>query len=54
MKNDAARQIGQDLGPLLESLRALAKQERAVRGPDAEAIEIATVNLSSAVEILTD
>ena len=54
MKNDEARQIGQELKSLLERLRALAKQERASRGPDAEAIEIAVVNLDSAIEILTD
>ena len=42
------------LKPLLERLKALAKTERASRTPDAEAVEIALVNLDSAIEILTD
>lgn len=54
MKNDAARQIGDDLKIILQRLKGLAKQERASRGPDAEAIEIAVVNLDSAIEILTE
>ncbi len=54
MKHAAARQIGEQLKPLLERLKALVKEERAARGPDAEAIEIAVVNLDSAIEILTD
>lgn len=54
MKHPAARQIGEQLKALLERLKALAKEERAARGPDAEAIEIAAVNLDSAIEILTD
>lgn len=54
MKNDAARQIGGELKAILERLRGLARQERASHGPDAEAIEIAVVNLDSAIEILTE
>ena len=54
MRHQAARQIAAELQPLLEQLRAFAKQERAVRGPDAEAIEIAIVNLDCAMEILTE
>ena len=54
MRNVHARAIGEELKAVLERLRALAKQERAVRGPDAEAIEIVIVNLDSAVEILTE
>ena len=54
MKNDIARKIGEELTLALERLKVLAKQERARRGPDAEAIEIAVVNLDSAVEILTE
>jgi hypothetical protein len=54
MKNGEARELGQQLKPVLERLRALAKRERASRGPDAEAIEIAVVNLDSAIEILTE
>ena len=54
MKNTAARQIGQELKPVVERLKALAHEERAKRGPDAEAIEIAVVNVDSAVEILTE
>ncbi len=54
MRNLTAQQIGEGLKPILERLRALAKEERAARGPDAEAIEIAIVNLDSAIEILTE
>ena len=54
MHNAHARTIGEELKAVLERLRVLAKQERAARGPDAEAIEIAIVNLDSAVEILTE
>lgn len=39
---------------VLERLKHVAQEERARRGPDAEAIEIAVVNLDSAVEILTE
>ena len=49
-----ARQIGEELKAVLERLRALAKAERAARGPDTEALEIALVNLDSAIEILTE
>jgi hypothetical protein len=54
MKQQDARQLGEALKPLLERLRLLAKEERARRGPDAEALEIAVVNLDSAIEILTE
>ena len=54
MKNDAARKIGEELKHLLAQLRTLGKTERATRGSDAEAIEIAIVNLDSAIEILTE
>lgn len=54
MRNSAARQISEELKILLERLRALGKQERASRGPDAEAIDMAVVNLDSAIEILTE
>ena len=54
MRNVHARAIGQELQAVLERLRALAKEERAVRGSDAEAIEIAIVNLDSAMDILTE
>jgi len=54
MRNDAARQIGEDLKTILERLKLLAKEERTRRGPDTEAIEIAVVNLDCAIEILTE
>lgn len=54
MKNDSARQVGEELKPFIERLRELATAERARRGPDTEAIEIALVNVDSAVEILTE
>lgn len=54
MMNAAARQLGEELKAMLERLKALAKEERAKRSPEAEAIEIAVVNLDSAVEILTE
>jgi len=54
MKDHAARQIGEELKDVLERLKALAKEARAACSPDAEAIEIAVVNLDAAVEILTD
>lgn len=54
MKQSDARQIGEELKMFLERLRALAKHARAARHPDAEAIEIAIVNLDSAIEILTE
>jgi len=54
MKQQAARQLGDELRLLLERLKALARDERARRGPDAEALEIAIVNLDSAIEILTE
>ena len=54
MKNTGARRVGEELKAFVERLKALAKAERAQRGPDAEAIEIAVVNVDSAVEILTE
>ena len=54
MKHEIARQLGEELKAILERLRVLAKQERAERGPDTKALEIALVNLDSAIEILTE
>ena len=54
MKHPAARQIGATLKEILEQLKDLATRERAARGPDAEALDIAIVNLDSAIEILTE
>ena len=54
MTQTDARQIGEELKAVLERLRALAKEERAKRSPDAEAIEIAIVNLDAAIDILTE
>ena len=54
MKELSARQIGDQLKTQLEQLRALATEARAKRHPDTEAIEIAIVNLSSAIDILTE
>ena len=54
MKNGAARQAGEELKVILERLKVLSREERARRGPDAEALEMAVVNLDSAVEILTE
>ena len=54
MHHQAARQLGEELKVLLDRLKLLAKEERSKRGPDAEAIEIAVVNLDSAIEILTE
>lgn len=54
MRSDAGREIGEELKVLLERLKTLAQAERAARGADAEALEIAIVNLDSAIEILTE
>ena len=54
MRHELARQIGEELKAVLERLRVLAKEERAKRGPNAQALEIAIVNLDSAIEILTE
>ena len=54
MKNAAARQLGEQLKAVLERLKALAQDERSRRGPDTEALDIAVVNLDSAIEILTE
>ena len=48
------RQIGEELKGTLARLKTLAKDERAVQGPDVEALETAVINLDSAVEILTE
>ena len=54
MRNDHARQLGEELKTILERLRTLAKEARTAQGSDAEALEIAIVNLDSAIEILTE
>ena len=54
MRDDRARQLGEELKSILERLRVLAKDARAGGSADAEAIEIAIVNLDSAIEILTE
>lgn len=54
MKNSPARQIGEELKLVVERLRALALEERRKNGRDAEAIEIALVNVDAASEILTE
>jgi len=54
MQRADVRQLGEELKLILEKIRALAQQERKAKGPDADALEIAVVNLDSAVEILTD
>lgn len=54
MKHLGARAIGEELKPILERLKALAREERQRRGGDAEAMDIAVVNLDSAIEILTE
>ncbi len=54
MLNPTARLLGEELKVALERLKVLAKEERAKRGPDTEAIDIALVNLDSAIEILTE
>lgn len=54
MRNPEGRQIGEELKAALARLRAAAMAERAKQGPDREALEIALVNLDSAIEILTE
>ena len=54
MKSASARQIGEELQSILARLKRLAEDERTTRGADAQAIEMAVVNLDSAVEILTE
>ena len=54
MRNDSARKLGEELQTILARLRLMAKEELARRGPDAKALEIAIVNLDSAIEILTE
>ena len=54
MQNSLARQIGEDLKAILARLKALANDARATHNHDTEAIEIAIVNLDSAIEILTE
>lgn len=54
MRNPEGRAIGEELKTALAHLRAVAAAERAQRGADREALEIALVNLDSAIEILTE
>ena len=54
MKHLDARQLGEQLRPFLEVLKTLASRARAARDPEARALEIAVVNLDSAIEILTE
>lgn len=54
MKNSPARQIGEELKVIVERLRRLAQEERLKKSSEAEAIEIALVNVDAAVEILTE
>ena len=54
MRNDHARQLGEEMKAILERLKTLAKEARASQSPDVEALEIAIVNLDSAIEILTE
>ena len=54
MKHAEARQLGEALKEALERLRRLAKEERARRGPDAEALEIAIVNLDGQYYAISD
>lgn len=54
MRHAQARAIGEELKGILDRLRVMANKERADRGPDTEAIEIAIVNIDSAIEILTE
>ena len=54
MNNNDARSLGEELKPILDRLKVLAREERSKRSPEAEAIEIAVVNLDAAIDILTD
>ena len=54
MRDDHARQLGEELKSILARLRVLAKDARTTGSADTEAIEIAIVNLDSAIEILTE
>lgn len=54
MRNPDGRRIGEELKLVLDRLRAVIDAERAAAGPDREALEIALVNLDSAIEILTE
>ena len=54
MKNLPAKHIGEKLKADLEHLKALHKEAKLKRDVDTEAIEFAIVNLSAAIEILTD
>lgn len=54
MKNQPARELGNKLKAELEMLKALLIELKSKRDPEAEAVEFAIVNLSSAIEILTD
>ncbi len=54
MKNEDARAIGEELKVILERLRVMAKPEWSRRSSEAEALEVAIVNLDSAIEILME
>ena len=54
MRNETAKSIGDELKPILDRLKLLAKTERDRGRPDAEALEIAVVNIDAAIEILTE
>ncbi len=54
MKHIDARQIGEHLRPFLEALKTVASLARAARDPETTALDIAIVNLDSAIEILTE
>ena len=54
MRNASAHQMGEELKGILERLKVLAKEERNQRGSDVEALEIAVINVDSAIEILTE
>ncbi len=54
MRNEQARQLGFELTSYLERLKSLAKEAAATNASEAEALEIAVVNLNSAIDILTE
>jgi len=54
MENVTARELGEALKPYLERLQTLTKDVKERRSAEAEAIEIAAVNLSSAIDLLTE
>jgi len=54
MKNEAARQLAEQLKAVLDRLKVIAKDERSRRGSDTEALDSAVVNVDSAIEILIE